>query len=120
MVVAKIREVDKSGIIIDAVANAGGDFTRIHGISFSVDDPTPYYAEARSKAVKDAENKARQLADLAGVKLGKASYISEGAVYLPRSAEDFAKAEMTPAPVTPISPGELKVTVSVQIIYEIS
>ena len=37
---AKIREVDKASIIIvDAVAETGGDFTRIQGISFSVDDP---------------------------------------------------------------------------------
>ncbi len=39
-VTAKIREIDKAGIIIDAAAEAGGDLTRVNGISFSVDDPS--------------------------------------------------------------------------------
>ena len=120
IVIAKIRKVDKAGIIIDAVTKAGGDFTRIQNISFSVDDPIPYYEEARGKAVKDAKNKATQLADSAGVKLGKPTYISEGAIYQPPRVDEFAKGVPTPAPAPPISPGELKVTVSVQVAYEIS
>lgn len=119
-VLARIREIDKAGIIIDAVAEAGGDLTRIQGISFSIDDPTPYYEEARAKAVEDARNKAVQLAELAGVTLGKPTYISEGAVYrpeLPRLVEEVS--EMAPAPETPVSPGELKITVNVQIVYAI-
>ncbi len=122
VVLAKIREVDKAGVIIDAVARAGGDFTRIQGVSFTVDDPTPYYEEARNKAMEDAKNKAKQLADLAGVKLGKPTYISEGTVYWPRGIiEEFAQGGgMAPALAPPISPGELKVTVSVQVVYEIS
>ena len=43
MVTAKIREIDRAGTIIDAVAKAGGDITRIDSISFSVDDPAEYY-----------------------------------------------------------------------------
>lgn len=124
IVLAKIREVDKVGVIIDAVAEAGGDFTRIQGINFTVGDPTPYYEEARSKALADAKNKATQLADLAGVKLGKSTYVSEGAVYWPR-VEEFVKGGIAPvpeevAPPPPISPGELKITISVQVAYEIS
>jgi uncharacterized protein YggE len=117
MVLAKIREVDEAGAIIDAVAQAGGDYTRIQDISFTVDDPTPYYEEARTKALEDAENKAEQLADLAGVRLGKPTYISEGAIYQPPiSREDVAP---VPGAVTPISPGELKITLNVQVAYTI-
>ena len=36
VVTAKIRNLDKAGSIIDAVAIAGGDLTRINGLSFSV------------------------------------------------------------------------------------
>lgn len=119
-VLAKIRAVDKAGIIIDAVAEAGGDLTRIQGISFSVDDPTPYYEEARAKAVEDAKNKAAQLAELAGVTLGKPTYISEGAIYRPELPRLFEEAGgMAPAPETPVSPGELEITVNVQIVYAI-
>lgn len=117
MVLAKIREVDKAGIIIDAVAKAGGDLTRIQSISFSVDDPTPYYEEARGKAMEDAMNKATQLATSAGAQLGKLTYISEGAAYVPRYFAEMGGNEASSP--TPISPGELKITVNVQVVYEI-
>ena len=120
MVVAKIRKVDKAGAVIDAVTRAGGDYTRIQGISFSVDDPTPYYEEARTKAVQDAESKAKQFANLTGIKLGKPTYISEGAAYTPPMAKvAYEAGASVPAPETPISAGELKITVNVQVTYAI-
>jgi uncharacterized protein YggE len=120
IVLAKIRELDKAGSIIDAVAQAGGDYTRIQNISFTIEDPTPYYEEARTKALDDAKSKAEQIADLASVKLGKPTYISEGAVYIPAITRDLYEAGApVPAPVTPISPGEMKITLNVQIAYAI-
>jgi uncharacterized protein YggE len=116
MVTAKIREIDKAGSIIDAVATAGGDLTRINGISFSVDDPSPYYKEARQKAMADAKAKGEQLAELSGVKLGKPTYISEGTIYPTPTA--YKEAAGAPAP-TPISPGELELTLNVQVVYDI-
>jgi uncharacterized protein YggE len=74
---AKIRALDKVGAIIDAVAAAGGDATRINGVSIMVEKPEGYYGEARGKAMTDAKAKADQLASLAGVKLGNAYYITE-------------------------------------------
>jgi len=50
-VVAKIRDMDKVSTIIDAVVAAGGEYTRINNLSFSVDDPSAYYDEAREKAM---------------------------------------------------------------------
>lgn len=124
IVVAKIREVNKAGIIIDAVVQAGGDFTRIQGITFTVDDPTAYYEEARAKAMEDAKNKAEQLADLAGVKLAKPTYVSEGAIYWPPTTRGFYEAGEVPvpapAPEISISPGELKITVNIQVAYAIA
>ncbi len=121
MVTAKIRKVEKAGAVIDAVAKAGGDYTRIQNISFAVDDTEPYYAEARAKAMEDAKNKAEQLADLAGVKLGKPTYVSEGAVYSPPTTRVSYEGGMAvpAAPETPISPGELKLTINVQLAYAI-
>jgi len=117
IVLANIREVDKAGIIIDAVAKAGGDLTRIQSISFSVDDPTPYYEEAQGKAMEDAKNKATQLATSAGIQLGKPTYISGGAASVPRYFAEMGGNEASSP--TPISPGELKITVNVQVVYEI-
>jgi uncharacterized protein YggE len=120
-VTAKIRAIDKAGVIIDAVAEAGGDFTRINDISFAVDDPTPYLKEAREKAVKDAAARAKELAEAAGIKLGKLIYISEGSVYIPSPVryESYAKEVPAPTPVTPVSPGEMEIKLNVQMVYEI-
>ena len=118
MVVAKIREIAKTGSIIDVVAKAGGDFTRIDNISFSIEDPSPYRNQARDKAMADAKAKAEQLASLSGVKLGKPTYISEG-ISFPVYPSTVRMAEAAPAPTTPISPGEMKVTLDVQVVYAI-
>lgn len=121
IVLAKIREVDTAGDVIDAVAEAGGDLVRIQGISFTIDDPSRYYEEARVKAVKDAKGKASQLANLAGVRLGEPIYISEGAIYQPPVTRGIYEAAGAPVPAleTPISPGELKITLNIQIAYSI-
>ncbi len=119
MIAAKIRDIDKAGTIIDAVAEAGGDFTRIDNISFSIDDPSDYYQEARQEAMAEAKAKAQQLAQLAGVTLGKPTYISEGAQSLPPIyRSDVAYAEMDASP-TPISPGEMEISLTVQVAYAI-
>ncbi len=120
MVTAKIRTLDKAGAIIDAVVKAGGDLTRINSISFSVDDPTSYYNDARQKAMADARAKADQMAGLAGIKLGKPTYISESS-YLPPTPTPVLRAEAVPAPApqTSISPGEMKISVNVQVVYAI-
>jgi len=116
---AKIREMDKAGTIIDAVAAAGGDFTRIDSIDFSVDDPSAYYEEAREKAMADAKAKAEQLAELADGRLGKATYISESSQVPPPIYRQDVYEEAVPGAETPISPGEMEISLTVQVAYSI-
>ncbi len=118
-VTAKIRDIDKAGAIIDAVAAAGGDLTRIDSIGFSVDDPSAYYEEARGKAMADAKAKAEQLAELAGGRLGKATYISESSQIPPPIYRQDVYEEAVPAATTPISPGEMEISLTVQVVYAI-
>ena len=119
-VTAKIRDVDKAGSIIDAVALAGGDLTRINNIGFSIDDPSDYYEEAREMAMADAKAKAEQLAELADVTLDKPIYISESSWTPPITRDVMAMAEApAPAPATPITPGEMEISLSVQVVYAI-
>jgi len=124
IVTAKIRNIEEAGTIIDAIVKAGGDLTRIDSINFSVEDPTDYYNDAREEAMGDAKAKAQQLAKLAGVTLGKPTYISEN-VYGPRPINiqaaggiAYEKAEM--AVETSISPGELELGLNLQVAYDIS
>ena len=121
IVIAKIRQVDKAGPVIDAVAEAGGNLTRIDNISFTIDDPTPNYNEARAKAIEDAMDKAKQMANSADIKLGKLIYMSESTPYVPPVAmRNYAVMAEAAAPApTPISPGELDIQVNVQMVYEI-
>jgi len=116
---AKIREIDKAGTIIDAVVGAGGDFIRIDSIDFSVDDPSAYYEEAREKAMTDARTKAEQLAELAGASLGNATYISESSFVPPPIYRQDVYEEAVPAAATPISPGEMEISLTVQVTYAI-
>jgi uncharacterized protein YggE len=121
IVTARTRDMDGVGAVIDAVAVAGGDLTRIDSIGFTIEDPSPYQDEAREKAVADASAKAKQLAEVAGIKLGRPVYITENAAFpSPVYRQDFfAEAAMAGAPPTPISPGEMEISVNVQIAYEI-
>ncbi|HEY93965.1 MAG TPA: SIMPL domain-containing protein [Dehalococcoidia bacterium] len=119
-VTVTIRDIEKVGTIIDAVTDAGGDLTRINGINFSIDDPDEYYEEARKEAVADAKKKAEQLAKLANVSLGAATYISEGMFYAPVARAEMAVGYDEGASYsTSISPGELDISLSIQIAYAI-
>jgi uncharacterized protein len=118
-VTATIRNLDKAGSIIDAAASAGGDLTRINGISFSIEDPTSYYNDARKLAIADAKAKATQMASLAGISLGSVTYITENSYTPPvpfvmasgvKAAQDIS---------TPISPGTMDINSTVQIAYAI-
>jgi uncharacterized protein YggE len=122
-VTAKIRDMEKVGTIIDAVAVAGGDFTRINGINFSVEKPEQYYEDARKLAMNDAKIKAEQIAELAGVTLGKATYISEGTISQPITYPSYggykALDSAGAAYQTAISAGETDITLNVQVAYAI-
>ena len=116
----KVRTLDSVGEIIDQVTAAGGDLIRFQGVSFSIEDTEALQVEARVAAVEDLLAKARQVAALTGVELGKLVFITEtgGPV-----VNQFARAESlgfaaASAP-TPIQSGELSVSVSLQAAFEI-
>ena len=119
IVTVKIRTIANTGPIIDAVAKAGGDNTRINSISFTVNDPTPYTTQARQLAMADAKAKATQLANQAGVKLGHAIYINESGGFVPASPVSISAPQASGAASTPISVGTNDITVNVQVTYNI-
>ncbi len=120
-VTTKVRNTENTGAIIDAAASAGGDYIRINNISFTVDDPSAYYEEARELAMADAATKAKQLADLGNVKLGKPTYINESGAYVPVVRDFYGEAAISApaAAPTPISAGEMEIRLSVQVVYSI-
>ena len=100
---------------------AGGDATRINGISFTVEDPSPFMVSLREQAVMNALATAQQFADLTGVTLGRLVLISEGGGGAPvvgPAMERALFAQAAPAP-TSISGGELEIRMTVQAVFDI-
>lgn len=114
----KVRKIDTAGKVLDDATAAGGNNTLVQSISFTIDDPSKLREAARADALKDAQDKAEQLARNAGVKLGKPMAISEstGSVPIPFAAAPARAAADT---ATPIQTGDLRVTISVQVLYAI-
>ena len=118
----KVRDLDAVGTIVDEVATAGGDATRINGISFTVEDPKPFMVQLREAAVGDALAKAQHFASLTGVSLGRLVFISEsgGGQPVVRAFEEQAFAiAAAAAPPTSISGGELELRMTVQALFGI-
>ncbi len=72
-----VRDVSMAGSIISAAATAGGDATRVHGVTFAVEDDAELLEQARRAAVTDARQCAGLLATAAGRRLGRALRIVE-------------------------------------------
>ena len=118
----KVRDLEAMGTLIDQVATAGGDLTRINSIRFTVEDTDQFATQAREAAVKQAMEKAQQFAQVTGVTLGKLAYIAETGASVP-VVRDFATEERVAAavaaPPTPISQGEMDITVTVRAVFAI-
>lgn len=67
---AMIRDFKTAGTVIDDVAGAGGNATRINSLDFSVADTRGLEDRARTDAVHQAVAHARSMAEAAGERLG--------------------------------------------------
>lgn len=114
MVNVTIRDLDSVGSVLDAVIEAGAN--NIWGVSFSLEDSAAAQADARAKAVEDAQSRAEALAELGSVTLGPIMSMSEiiggGAVPMPVMA-----AERAMGGGGPISPGEVEISYQLQVAY---
>ena len=97
---AKVRDLDSTGELIDQLVEAGGDLTRINGISFTIEDPTPLLEQAREMAIEDLLDRAGQMANAAGVQLGKLEYLSESGASVREAREEFYGRHLLPWPST--------------------
>jgi uncharacterized protein len=116
-VTATLHDVTAAGGLIDAAGEAAGDAVRIQQLSFSIADDSASRARARADAVQQAQTHARQLADAAGVRLGRMYSMTEVPVTPPGPLG--REAAPTPAIPVPIEPGSQKLTVMVELVYAI-
>ncbi len=110
-----VRDVNRIGEVLDKAVAAGAN--NIYGVTFSVEDTAKLEADARAKAVADAKLRAEELAQLNGLQLGEVLTVSEvvgGSAYpMYRDAVGLGGGG------TPVQPGELEMSMSVQIAYAV-
>lgn len=111
-----VRDLGSLGELLNAVVSTGAN--SIFGIQFDVTDREAALAEARQAAVEDARAQAEELAGLAGVELGEIQSLSVfGGSPIPIMA---GKGAVERAAVdAPISPGQLSISVEVNVVYAI-
>ncbi|MCF7725374.1 DUF541 domain-containing protein [Sulfitobacter sp. M220] len=110
-----VPDLSKLGQLLDAVvAEGANDF---NGLQFGLQDNQAALEQARKDAVSDAMARAQQLADAAGVKLGKVVSMSE-------TSQGFRPMEMRSAQMKsmdmPIETGEVDVSAQVSLQFEIA
>ncbi len=117
----KVRDLSKAGALFSSIGSL--DVQNVNGLSFSVDKPETVQAEARGKAITNAQDKANKLAKQLGVSLVRIISFSENGSNYPRPVVygmGGDSAMMKNASVAPEIPaGEQKVTATVSITYEI-
>ncbi|MBO0855855.1 MAG: SIMPL domain-containing protein [Nocardia sp.] len=114
-----IRDTSKASVILAAAANAGGDNTRISGVSFSIDDDTALLNKAREAAFNDARSRADQYAKLAGDRLGKVLAVTETTSGQQGAEKSPAMNGRAVAPV-PTEPGQQTTTFAVTVKYALN
>lgn len=119
----KVRATEKAGDLISGVGALGA--TDVSGLNFTIDDEDALTAEAREKAITDAEEKGKKLAESLGVDIVRMTgfYENDGGMYPMYSKSSMGMAEegyAMDAAIAPSMPsGENTITHSVTIIYEV-
>ena len=109
----RVRDVDTVGEVLAAAVDAGAN--AIGGITFTIADPETLATEARALAMADAAGRAAQLAELAGVGLGRVTAISENGA---GSVGGYpAGARFEAAALSSVEGGQLAVSVTISVSY---
>ncbi|WOX06025.1 SIMPL domain-containing protein [Microbulbifer pacificus] len=114
-----VRKLDELSKVIDLLTAAGAN--QIHGPSFSIGEPEPLLAEAREKALKQAQARAKSYADALGTKVLRIVSISEGSHGgMPRPMMRAEMASAKDSASTPIAVGETSVSVNMELVFELA
>lgn len=117
---ATVRNPDKLGDVLDATMAAGAN--NIYGVTFSLSDTTAVETEARKKAIENARLKAEEIAQLTNLALGEVISVSEvigggGGGYYNSLQQSPTLGVGGMGGGGPVSPGELELTMQLQVVY---
>jgi uncharacterized protein YggE len=119
--VVEIDDLEVLPVLVARVVERGAN--RLEGISYDLSDRAPVRREALREAAQDARDKARVLAQSLGVTLGEVVQISEQGYDFPqpryRVSADMERAQAAQSAPEPdaYAPGEIEVTVNVQVAF---
>lgn len=121
MLQVTVRKLDNVSQVIDDAASAAGDAVRVHGVNFSVENHHDALRQARELAMKEARDKAEQLAKLSNVSVGKPVSIQDGGVRGPVYQGGTMATSMPKdaAMNTAVEPGQTTLTVNLNIVFAI-
>lgn len=118
----KLRQVDRTGEILDALVTVGAN--DISGPSFSLEDDEAAKAQARTSAMKRAQAQAQDYARLAGYSGLRLLEINEtitGNGPMPIMREKASSITVTGSRSdAPVQPGEVSTAVNVTVKYEMT
>ncbi|MEM8692696.1 MAG: SIMPL domain-containing protein [Pseudomonadota bacterium] len=112
---AHVRDLEGIGATLDALFVEGAN--TFSGLSFGLNEPKPYEDQARARAVEDAMDKARQLAEAAGIALGQVRMINEGGGAVAPQMLEMATVRSADVP---IAAGEMTIRNDVTIVFDIA
>ncbi len=112
-----VRDLEMIGDVLNQAVQSGAN--SISGIQFDVADRTSAQSAARKSAVENAEVKANELAEAAGVQLGPVQSISEYTSSGPLPKYDMRAAAPMAESSVPIEAGQMVLTIEVSIVYQI-
>lgn len=110
---ARVRGLTRLGELLERAGQAGAN--EVSGPEFPVDEAAPAIKEARQRAAKDAEDKARAYAQTLGIRLGRIVSVNEGDG---RTRVDRPQGE-DQAGALPIEIGRNEVRARVTVVWEI-
>ncbi len=115
-----VSPIEAVGPILANVGTSAGDALQVREIQLSVRDPEPLKSEARRLAVQDAQKKALELAQAAGIRLGAILALEEDSARpgVPTVRRAMA-ASGGSSPTVPIEPGEVSAVSMITITYAV-
>lgn len=113
----RVRDLSRTGEILDKSVTLG--VNQGGSIAFTNDDPSATLEEARKRAVGDAVDKARTLAEAAGVKLGQVIEITDVAYAQPPMPIVAKAFEGAADAAVPVEAGENAYKVQVNVTFQI-
>lgn len=124
----KVRDMSKISSLLDACINAGA--TEVKNVQFTVENPRKYSEAVRVEALEQALKKATKICEATGMTLGQPITITEIETDGPQEHQQpYAKMMRMEASVamdsgggdaTSVAKGEIKLTHTVHIVYEMT